>query len=290
MRALRTPSSGAEGKGFAVSSVVESHAESQAYQTFVSLNAGLTRWRDASSRESNGLVAKATPMSRVLFATALALAVTGCSQGGQAPSLSLTSDGEKPTSFVAGSRASRQSALGGEPSGGAEPRSRSAGAAGRLASLDDKAPRGSYDTAPKGSLADRDFSSTLLNAELAREQINSYRKLKGLKPLQLNAALTAAAKAHSRDLAKWDRISHFGSDGSNPWDRVKRSGYNAKLAAENVGTGQVSFEEVLKGWKDSPGHNKNLLLSDADHMGIALVHEPKSEFRTFWTLVVGSSL
>lgn len=228
-------------------------------------------------------------MSRVLFATALALAVTGCSQGGQSPSLSL-SDGDKPTSFVAGSRTSRQSALGGEPSAGAESRSRSAGAGGRLASLDDKAPRGSYDTAPKGSLADRDFSSTLLNAELAREQINGYRKLKGLKPLQLNAALTAAAKAHSRDLAKWDRISHFGSDGSNPWDRVKRTGYNAKLAAENVGTGQVSFEEVLKGWKDSPGHNKNLLLSDADHMGIALVHEPKSEFKTFWTLVVGSSL
>ncbi|MGE0765790.1 MAG: CAP domain-containing protein, partial [Hyphomicrobiaceae bacterium] len=122
------------------------------------------------------------------------------------------------------------------------------------------------------------------------KQINAYRKQKGLRPLQLNAALTAAAKAHSRDLAKWDRISHFGSDGSNPWDRVKRTGYNAKLAAENVGTGQVNFEEVLKGWRDSPGHNKNLLLSDAEHMGIALVQEPKSEFKTFWTLVIGASL
>ncbi len=229
-------------------------------------------------------------MSRVLVATALALAVTGCSQGGQSPSLSLTGDESSPSALVAGSRASRQSALGGEPAGVAEAKPRTEGTAGRLASLNDKAPRGSYDTAPKGSLADRDFSSTLLNAEAARDQINGYRKIKGLKPLQLNAALTSAAKAHSRDLAKWDRISHFGSDGSNPWDRVKRSGYNAKLAAENVGTGQVSFEEVLKGWKDSPGHNKNLLLSDADQMGIALVHEPKSEFKTFWTLVVGSSL
>ena len=36
--------------------------------------------------------------------------------------------------------------------------------------------------------------------------------------------------------------------------------------------------------------NKNLLLGDAEHMGIALVHEPKTEFKTFWTLVVGSSL
>lgn len=108
--------------------------------------------------------------------------------------------------------------------------------------------------------------------------------------MKLNPSLTEAAKAHSRDLAKWDRISHYGSDGSNPWDRVKRTGYNAKLAAENVGTGQATIEEVMKGWQDSPGHNKNLLLADADHMGIALVTDPKSEFKTFWTLVIGSAM
>ena len=106
----------------------------------------------------------------------------------------------------------------------------------------------------------------------------------------LNAALTEAAKLHSRDLAKWDRISHYGSDGSNPWDRVKRVGYKAKVAAENVGTGQASVEEVLKGWEASPGHNKNLLLRDAEHMGIALVQDPRTEFKTFWTLLVGASL
>ncbi len=63
-----------------------------------------------------------------------------------------------------------------------------------------------------------------------------------------------------------------------------------KVAAENVGTGQVNIEEVVKGWKESPGHNQNLLLTDAEHMGIALVQDPKTEFKTFWTLVVGSPL
>lgn len=230
-------------------------------------------------------------MSRVLLAMALALAVTGCSQGGQTLSTSLTDGTTNAAALAAETRRGRQAALGGEPAVQTnERRAPQASGAGRLASLDDRAPRGSFDKAPRGALADRDFSSTLLNPEVARDLINGYRKQNGLKPLQINAALTAAAKAHSRDLAKWDRISHFGSDGSNPWDRVKRSGYNARLAAENVGTGQVSFEEVLKGWKDSPGHNKNLLLSDAEQMGIALVHEPKTEFKTFWTLVLGSSL
>jgi uncharacterized protein YkwD len=154
----------------------------------------------------------------------------------------------------------------------------------------DKAPKGTFEKAPQGALADRDYSKTDLDLEKARQLINAYRKQHGLKPLNLNAALTEAAKLHSRDLAKWDRISHYGSDGSNPWDRVKRVGYRAKVAAENVGTGQASVEEVLKGWETSPGHNKNLLLRDAEHMGIALVQDPRTEFKTFWTLLVGASL
>jgi uncharacterized protein YkwD len=154
----------------------------------------------------------------------------------------------------------------------------------------DKAPKGTFEKAPSGALADRDYTATSLNPERARDLVNQYRHEKGLKPLRLNPELSEAAKEHSRDLAKWDRISHYGSDGSNPWDRVKRAGYRARLAAENVGTGQVSFDEVLRGWKESPGHNKNLLLGDAQEMGLALVQDPKTEFKSFWTLVIGSSM
>lgn len=235
-------------------------------------------------------------MSRVLFAALLAVVATGCSLN--TPSLTANLNdgtGGSNETRLAETRKARQGALGGEPSVRGVSRtidtaSTSPTATSKLAMLDDKAPRGSYDKAPKGALSDRDYSTTRLDPEVARELINQYRKQNGLKPLQLNAELSAAAKNHSRDLAKWDRISHFGSDGSNPWDRVKRAGYNAKLAAENVGTGQSTIEEVFKGWKESPGHNKNLLLADAEHMGIALVQDPKTEFKTFWTLVLGSRL
>lgn len=159
-----------------------------------------------------------------------------------------------------------------------------------VAALSDKAPAGTFEKAPRGALSDRDYSHTQLDPNRARDLINKYRRERGLKPLALNPQLSEAAKTHSRDLAKWDRISHYGSDGSNPWDRVKRSGYNAKVAAENVGTGQIDFSEVLKGWKDSPGHNKNLLLADANEMGLALVQDPKSEFKSFWTLVIAAPM
>ena len=72
----------------------------------------------------------------------------------------------------------------------------------------DKAPKGTFEKAPTGALADRDYSHTQLDPDKARELINGYRRQKGLKPLKLNASLSDAAKAHARDLAKWDRISH----------------------------------------------------------------------------------
>lgn len=132
-----------------------------------------------------------------------------------------------------------------------------------------------------------ELSEVTLDMEKARSEINRYRASHGLAALMLDANLTAAAQRHSGDLSAHDKISHRGSDGTNPWDRVRGTGYKAKLAAENVGVGQQSFGEVLQGWKDSPGHNKNLLLPDATQMGIALVVNPASRNQTFWTLVMG---
>lgn len=226
-------------------------------------------------------------MYRVLIAAGVLTLLSGCSLNSSSLTSGFAGSSDSDTASLRRSPSSRQGALGGEPAARLTPASATPQ---RVAKLDDKAPQGSYDRAPAGALGDRNYSATQLDADTARELINKYRKEKGLKPLKLNAELSSAAKAHSRDLAKWDRISHFGSDGSNPWDRVKRAGYNARLAAENVGTGQVSIDEVFKGWKESPGHNKNLLLTDAEHMGIALVQDPKTEFKTFWTLVVGSPL
>jgi uncharacterized protein YkwD len=212
-------------------------------------------------------------MCRVLLPALLALSLSGCGVVGYSLTGSFANSGQ-PVSKVSRVKAPAR----------AEPKTKVA------AHIDDKAPKGSYEKARAGALAKRDYSATRLDAERARDLVNAYRRGKGLRPLKLQPALTEAARAHSRDLAKWDRISHFGSDGSNPWDRVKRVGYSARLAAENVGTGQVTVEEVVNGWKASPGHNKNLLLPEAEHMGIALIQDSRTEFKTFWTLVIASPL
>ena len=235
---------------------------------------------------------------RVAFSAGLALSLAACAAG--SGNLGTGFNDSLPPSSIA-KRQKPDVSLGGDTtvprgsiaSGTGAPAPAAARTTGgtQVASLGaDKAPKGAFEKAPAGSLADRDYTATSLDPAFARDIINQYRAEHGLKPLKLNAELTAAAKTHSRDLSKWDRISHYGSDGSNPWDRVKRSGFNARLAAENVGTGQANIEEVFKGWQESPGHNKNLLLSDADYMGIALVQDPKTEFKSFWTLVLGTPM
>ncbi len=237
-------------------------------------------------------------MYRVAFSAGLALSLAACAVGSGSISSGFN-DGPPPSSIkrtkpdlsLGGDTGVPRGSITGAPAAPAAANVTPAAAKGvQVASLGDKAPKGTFEKAPTGSLSDRDYSTTALDPGFARDIINQYRTENGLKPLKLNAELTAAAKLHSRDLSKWDRISHYGSDGSNPWDRVKRSGYKARLAAENVGTGQIDFKEVMKGWKESPGHNKNLLLSDAEHMGIALVQDPKTEFKSFWTLVIGTAM
>lgn len=227
------------------------------------------------------LVPGVAKMYRVALTAGLVTALAGCSLGSTSLSSGFT-DSETTASVSPSSYLSAPTSvgLGGEPSA----------SRGTQVAMLDKAPAGTYEKAEPGVLANRDYSHTGLNSDMARDVINAYRKKYGLKPLKLNAELTEAAKAHSSDLAKWDRISHYGSDGSNPWDRVKRTGYKARLTAENVGTGQVNFNEVMKGWEESPGHNKNLLTPDATSMGIALVQDPHTEFKSFWTLVIAAPM
>lgn len=227
------------------------------------------------------LVPGVAKMYRVALTAGLVTALAGCSLGSTSLSSGFT-DSETTASVSPSSYLSAPTSvgLGGEPSA----------SRGTQVAMLDKAPAGTYEKAEPGVLANRDYSHTGLNADMARDVINAYRKKYGLKPLKLNAELTEAAKAHSSDLAKWDRISHYGSDGSNPWDRVKRTGYKARVTAENVGTGQVNFNEVMKGWEESPGHNKNLLTPDATSMGIALVQDPHTEFKSFWTLVIAAPM
>ena len=88
---------------------------------------------------------------------------------------------------------------------------------------------------------------------------NFIRKRNKLEPLTLSQTLCNAAKIHARDMAKQERMSHTGSDGSNPIERAKRVGYGSSWVGENVAVSQWTVDQVMAEWMESRGHRGNIL-------------------------------
>jgi uncharacterized protein YkwD len=122
----------------------------------------------------------------------------------------------------------------------------------------------------------------------AQNLINQYRAKKGLRPLSLEPRLTKAANMLAQDMSEHDRMSHYGPNGAGIEQRLAAVGYDYSVAAENIGVGQLTVEEMVRGWEKSPDHARNMQLSDARNMGIAMVQRPDSRFKTFWALVLGA--
>ena len=129
-----------------------------------------------------------------------------------------------------------------------------------------------------------------LSLNIALMDLNSYRAERGLSPVTLNPKLITASEVHAKDLAVHGIAAHEGTDGSTHSDRVQREGYYFTVAAENVATGQKSWEAVFQAWKDSPGHNENLLIEDATEFGIALVFEPTTTYTTYWAMLMAAPM
>ena len=71
-------------------------------------------------------------------------------------------------------------------------------------------------------------------------------------------------------------------------DRLRASGYDAKLAVENIGAGYHTLAEAFSGWRDSPSHRANMLKAGATQMGIASAYSPGSKYKVFWALILAA--
>jgi uncharacterized protein YkwD len=118
------------------------------------------------------------------------------------------------------------------------------------------------------------------------EAHNRERAKEKLPPLRLNPLLAEAARDHARDMAEHKKLSHEGSDGSDPAQRVKRHGYRYQEVGENVADGQTSVEEAMRSWMNSPPHRKNIL-GDFTELGAAVAQAQDTEKTNYWCAVFG---
>lgn len=120
--------------------------------------------------------------------------------------------------------------------------------------------------------------------------INQARTSQGLNALQSQDQLTAAALAHSMDMACNNFVDHIGSDGSLWYDRVKAQGYaNYNSSRENIYVGHPEFGGNAQGaftwWWNSKIHHDNMLNPDVTQIGIAYVFDPNSQYGGYYTTV-----
>ncbi len=110
--------------------------------------------------------------------------------------------------------------------------------------------------------------------------VNQERAKQGLAALTVDAKLTKAADEHCDDMAAHHTMSHDGSDGSSPQDRIAHAGYNGWITGENVAWNQRSPQEVMTGWMNSPGHRANILRKEFRNIGACMTRA--SDGSMYW--------
>ena len=114
--------------------------------------------------------------------------------------------------------------------------------------------------------------------------INDYRAQNGLGGLSLNTELTAASDWMSNDMAVNNYFSHTDSLGRDPFQRMAAFGYNYNTwKGENLAAGADTAQAAFNLWKNSPGHNANMLNSNFTVIGIARVYGAGTTYGWYWT-------
>lgn len=118
--------------------------------------------------------------------------------------------------------------------------------------------------------------------------INNYRAQYGLPALTMSTSLSNASEGHSWDMAAHNYFSHTSQDGRSPWDRIRAAGYGYNTwLGENIAAGYNSADSVFNAWRNSPGHNANMLDGNFRAIGIGRYYQPGSTYGWYWTTDFG---
>lgn len=120
--------------------------------------------------------------------------------------------------------------------------------------------------------------------------INTYRAQNGLGALTLSTNLNRASTWMAADMGQKNYFSHTDSLGRSPSTRAIDCGY-PQGAGENIaaGTNWSSASAVFTAWKNSSGHNANMLNGSYRQIGIARVFTSGSTYGWYWVTDFGTT-
>ena len=109
----------------------------------------------------------------------------------------------------------------------------------------------------------------------AAQMISAIRARYGHGPVGIDPRMNACAQYQAGSIAQIGWLSHGDFAG-----RMERLGQDA--AWENLALGPTTIAGVIQLWRESPGHDRNLLMRDATRIGIARVDAEAP----YWALVL----
>ncbi len=104
--------------------------------------------------------------------------------------------------------------------------------------------------------------------------LNQVRSRHGLPALRVSRQLENAAERHTRNMARLGFFAHESADGSAFWKRVddfySTNGFGYWAVGENLiwGSPDLSVDEAVQGWMESPGHRANILSREWREFGL----------------------
>ena len=116
-------------------------------------------------------------------------------------------------------------------------------------------------------------------------RINRIRQTNNLVALNEVRELVNSAHDHSQDMATRESMSHTGSDGSDPGQRITRANYNWSAHGEIVGFGFGAASAVVDAWMNSPTHREVIMTPVFRDFGAGLVYSRDGE--PYWTVNFG---
>ena len=139
--------------------------------------------------------------------------------------------------------------------------------------------------APPPLILEVRFPESFLTQTGIVQWTNTQRSEQGLPPLKESIELNLSAALKTQDMLENQYFAHISPEGQGAGDVAKAAGYEFIAIGENLALGDFENDEKLvQGWMDSPGHRANILSSQYQEIGVAVL---KGEFqgRLTWLAV-----